>query len=284
MLEFDPTRPPATPRDAASVLVLRGREADGPFEVFCVERHPMSGFLGGAVVFPGGKVEPADADPAWRSLVTAPAERAARLADGAVDPHAIAIAACRELLEEGAVAPTVGDRLDAEGALTLRERVRRGASLRAELERLGLVLDLARLAPFGRWVTPEAESRRFDARFFLLALPHGQVGAHDDHETTTSFWATPSEVLSRWEAGRIQLAPPTTRALELLAGAATIDGAIAIAATQSLLPICPVFVPGDPVSFLALPGDPAHPVAEHRISGPTRFVLREGRFVSENPQ
>ena len=72
----------------------------------------------------------------------------------------------------------------------------------------------------------------------------------------------------------------------------------ALAAAQSLLPICPelVAVPmGGPrapqtprgadadAPFLALPGDPAHSLAGRRVAGPTRFVLRDARFVSEDP-
>lgn len=81
------------------------------------------------------------------------------------------------------------------------------------------------------------------------------------------------------------MAPPTTRALELLSSVASIEEAIALAEAQSLQPICPVFVPDEKAPFLALPGDPAHPIAERRIEGSTRFVLREGRFVSgEQPR
>jgi hypothetical protein len=35
--------------------------------------------------------------------------------------------------------------------------------------------------------------------------------------------------------------------------------------------------------MLALPGDPEHELSERRVEGPTRFVLRDGRFVSEDP-
>lgn len=248
-----------------------------------MKRHPRSGFLGGAVVFPGGKVDATDADASWEPLTTAPAPRSELFEAPDAGARALAIAACRELLEEAAILPVVGDAVDDQDARSLRATVREGASLRDELARRKLVLDIGRLVPFGRWVTPEAESRRFDARFYLLPLPPGQRGEHDAHETTTSFWATPQSVLERWIAGEIQMAPPTTRALELLSSVTSIEEALALAGTQSLLPICPVFVPDDHTPFLALPGDPAHPVAERRVDGCTRFVLRDGRFVSESP-
>jgi hypothetical protein len=155
--------------------------------------------------------------------------------------------------------------------------------LAGALARRGLRLALHELVPWARWITPAAESRRYDARFFLCALPPSQVGRHDEHETTMSFWARPRALLDRSVRGEIFLAPPTTRSLELLASTPDVRAACALAAEQSLRPICPLFVPDDVAPFLALPGDPAHAVRERRVAGPTRFVLREGRFVGEDP-
>ncbi|MFS8068014.1 MAG: hypothetical protein ACMG6S_16795 [Byssovorax sp.] len=94
-----------------------------------------------------------------------------------------------------------------------------------------------------------------------------------------SFWGRPRDVLDRFTRGEILLAPPTTRTLELLAEAGTVQGALALAGEQSLSPICPAFIAEDP-PYLALPGDPSHEVRERRIAGPTRFVLQDGRFIS----
>lgn len=152
--------------------------------------------------------------------------------------------------------------------------------LAAALRRRGLRLALDRLVPWARWVTPAAEGRRFDARFFLLELPPGQVGRHDKHNHHELLGA-PLGVLNRFTRGEIFLAPPTTRSLELLASAPDVRAAQALAGEQSLRPICPLFVPDDRAPFLALPGDRAHAVREPRVAGPTRFVLRDGRFVSE---
>src|ERR1700759_4952187 len=81
--------PEAKPRPAAPILLLR----DGPdgLEVFMVVRHHQIDFAGGALVFPGGRVEDAD-------HVLA-AELDARLA---FDPPTLPfrIAAIRETFEE----------------------------------------------------------------------------------------------------------------------------------------------------------------------------------------
>lgn len=270
---------PAAPRDAATVIVVR--DGGRRLEVFCVLRHARSSFLGGAVVFPGGKVDPADTADSWAARANAPPARAAAFAGDTAPARALCVAACRETLEEGAILPVDGALPDPEVALILQE-LAGGAALDAALEHRGLRLDLAALRPWARWITPEAEARRFDARFFLLALPEGQIGRHDDRETTMSFWATPAEVLDRAARGEIFIAPPTSRTLELLADVTDVPGALALAEQQALEPICPRFVPADP-PYLALPGDPSHELRERRTAGPTRYVLRGGRFVSEDP-
>jgi 8-oxo-dGTP pyrophosphatase MutT (NUDIX family) len=239
--------------------------------------------MGGAVVFPGGKVDALDASSTWEALASDPHPRASLLGIETVSARALAVAACRETLEEAGILPTSGAPLTADEVEIIREDVRLGrTSLADALASRGRKLALDALVPWARWITPEAESRRFDARFFLLALPEGQVGRHDEHETTLSFWATPKDVLDRFVRGEIFLAPPTTRALELLNSVPNVPKAMEIAEQQSLRPICPRFLPGDGGAppYLALPGDPSHEERERRVDGPTRFVLQDGIFVS----
>lgn len=281
LLDFDSHRAPVPPRDASTVLVLR--EGDAGISIFCVLRHAKSGFLGGAIVFPGGKVDASDTALLWETLASDPHPRASLLGIETVSARSLAVAACRETLEEAGILPVFGAPLTAKEVELIRDDARLGRSSLADaLAARGRKLALDALIPWARWITPEAESRRFDARFFLLALPEGQIGRHDEHETTLSFWATPKDVLDRFIRGEIFLAPPTTRALELLDSVPTIQKALEIAEHQSLRPICPRFLPGDGGAppYLALPGDPSHEVRERRVDGPTRFVLQDGIFVS----
>ena len=232
-------------------------------------------------------MDPEDGADAWTLgeaglLSTAPHARAAAMAGDDATAIALGVAACREGLEEAAIVPLDRTLPDAE-ILAMRKELEGGAAFAEVLRRRGARLDLGTLVPWGRWVTPEAEQRRFDARFFLLALPDQQLGAHDERETTHSFWGRPADVVKRFVGGEVFLAPPTLRSLELLADCATIEAAVALANEQSLLPICPRFVFDEKAPYLALPGDPSHEIAERRIAGKSRFVLRDARFLSEDP-
>ena len=128
-----------------------------------------------------------------------------------------------------------------------------------------------------------AESRRYDTRFYLFVAGDALTGAHDDHETTASFWAPPAAVLARFLAAELQLAPPTHRTLEILAGAPTAAAALALAEAACLDPVCPRLVSQDGSVALVLPGDPEHDVRTARSPGKSRYVLRGDRFLPEDP-
>lgn len=160
-------------------------------------------------------------------------------------------------------------------------------------EEAGLTVDAATLVPFAHWVTPSAEGKRFDARFFVAAAPLGQVARHDTVETVDILWATPAEVLARYERGELKLPPPTIRNLEDLSAHATVEDALAWARGRQVTPILPklvplgetlaIVLPWDP-EYAALPGegiaiDPAHQAARP----PSRFVLHEGRWWGRPP-
>lgn len=285
-LDIDLERQTVTPKDAATIILVRdGIEG---LEVFCVERSKQSRFVGGAVVFPGGKVDPSDLEDAWSTLTTDPrattAGHAEPFATDALHLRALAIAACRETLEEAALLFSAGEKrvTDAE-LLALREQcTTEPDALRVYLANNELKLDLGALHAFSRWVTPTAEARRYDTRFFLGVAPPEQTGAHDDFETTSSFWATPRSILDRNDRAEVTLLPPTHRSLSILAGAADVKGALALAAAADLSPIVPRAVKTDAGLALVLPGDPLHDVREPRSPGATRFVQRGKQWLPES--
>jgi 8-oxo-dGTP pyrophosphatase MutT (NUDIX family) len=278
MLDIEVGREGPPPRDAATLIVVR--DAPDGIEVFCVERNKKSRFLGGAIVFPGGKLDEADRDAAWAAHTTPTDDDAFR---------ALGVTACREALEEAAILPVEGGVVTHEDLLALRTRVdAKETTLLAFLAERSLRLDLAGLHPFARWLTPLVEARRYDTRFFLTVAPAGQIGAHDDFETMSSFWAAPEKLLARFLAGEVQLAPPTHRTLEFLARFAGVTEAIAATRAASLEVICPTLVPhkdpnGEETMALVLPGDPEHEIKESRVVGRSRYVLRAGRWLPENP-
>ncbi len=279
MLDLDPNRKGTEPRPAATVLWVR--EQAGEVEVFCVERNKKARFLGGAIVFPGGKVDPADAAPGWPA--TEPrAPRDASFADEATH-RALLVAVCRESLEEAALLPLAAGTTTHEELLALRAAMAAGSgSLREWLTTGGRTLDLASLRPFARWITPTVEARRYDTRFFVALAPAGQPGAHDNEETMASFWTTPAAVLERFAKNEVQLAPPTHRTLEQLAPAKTAADVFAIADANVLQPVCPELVQAEGTLALVLPGDPQHSIREARLPGKSRYVLRGEHWRAED--
>jgi 8-oxo-dGTP pyrophosphatase MutT (NUDIX family) len=217
----------APPRPAATVIVARDRPAGG-FEVLMLLRNLNSDFVGGAYVFPGGAVDPADgsSDAATRCAGLDDARASALLG---VDAGGLAywIACARELFEEAGLLLAHdhnGDRLDpADGALAARLATHRHElnagrlAFLDVLDREGLVLDAGALSYFAHWITPVGPPRRYDTRFFVAAAPPGQVPLHDDKELVANTWVAPDEALARHRDGAMQLILPTIKNLEAIA-------------------------------------------------------------------
>ena len=138
-----------------------------------VKRHHQIDFASGALVFPGGKIEAGDADPAWEALV---------LGWAAHDPQirALKIAAVREAFEEsGVLLARERDGSDwkaTEAAAACRDKIAKGEMAFLDLVKsLGVVLDLDGMATFARWITPKGMPKRFDAYFYIAVAPADQL-------------------------------------------------------------------------------------------------------------
>ena len=281
---------PANPRPASTVVVLRDG-SDRP-EIFLVRRHERTAFMGGAHVFPGGRVDPSDAtaDPSWcDGLVQAHRQLAALPTGEAAAYH---VAAARELFEEaGALLARTRDGQPvsfAGDSMRARFRQYRGdvyghaLSFRAVMLREQLRLALDELLLFAHWVTPPIDARQFDTRFFMARLPRGQVPAHDQTETTHSAWMSATAAIEEAEAGRIVLPPPTWTTLRELESLKSVDDAMAWARGRRVVRRQPELLERDGRRILLLPGDPLH--SEHSggdAPHETRFVSVDGRWRAE---
>lgn len=284
MYEVKADGEPVTPKDAATLILVRaGGTGPSGVEIFGVERNKKSAFMGGAIVFPGGKLDPSDVVDEWTPLTTPPrTPQRGSVPFTANDAHfrSLAIAAARETLEEAAILPVTDGTLTDEELLKLRVDLKENPNaLRAMLSTRKMRLDLGALHPFSRWITPPHEARRFDTRFFVAIAPKGQTGAHDEYETMSSFWASPEDIMRRYYANEVTLMPPTLRTVQLIGECKGTEGVLALAHSSNLDPIMPkVLRDAENKLTLLLPGDPEHDVKEQRIAGTTRYVMRENRF------
>jgi 8-oxo-dGTP pyrophosphatase MutT (NUDIX family) len=189
------------------VLALSARRRG--FDVLMVRRNPKSAFMGGAHVFPGGAVDPADHGPDAREVVAW---------QGAPEEHPWRAAALRELAEEAGVL-LCSQPPKYEG--------QEGADLYRLLRDAGAVLDAGRLEYVSNWVTPLGPPRRFDTRFFVTRVPAGTAITSDGREVFDAVWVDPSEALENSRSGSWQIELPTAVHLELLAGFGSADEVVA---------------------------------------------------------
>jgi 8-oxo-dGTP pyrophosphatase MutT (NUDIX family) len=219
-------------RDAATVVLLRDG-ADG-LETWMLTRARELTFAGGMTVFPGGRVDDADAD---LPFVTGGLADAVARFDGD-DRLALALigAAVRETFEETGVLLTVPP-ADLAAARSDVEAGRQafGALLAAH----GLQVDTAAVRPWARWITPPGEVRRYDTRFFVAALPDGAYAEDVTTESVHAAWVTVAQALDRARSGERYLLPPTVTTLATLERYATVADVLAAAAGRSLEPVQP---------------------------------------------
>lgn len=281
---------PSNPRPAATVVVLRDSSL-GP-EVFLVRRHESTAFMGGAHVFPGGRVDAADGDgdAAWCDGILHAVAQLPSLPPA--DAVAFHVAAARELFEEAGVllARGVDGAFVSLAAASGRERFKQArydvhggrTTLRRIVEREHLRLALDALILFAHWVTPPIDTRQFDTRFFMARVPPHQTPAHDDTETTHSAWVRPADAIAQAEAGDIVLPPPTWTTLRELESFVSVEDAIAWARRRRIVRRMPLAHEEHGRRLLVLPGDPEHPDPpgdEPPVE--TRFVLIEKRWRPE---
>ena len=260
-------------RDAATVLVLR--DGDDGLEVFMLRRNLNSDFVGGAYVFPGGAVDPADRhadlEPLCEGRTDADASRRLGVESGGL---AFWVAAIRESFEEAGLLlayDTDGEFVDLDNAADVarwsahRTEVDQGRRRIVELcstEALRLAVD--RMHYFGHWITPEGAPRRYDTRFFVTGAPANQTPLHDDHEVIANEWIRPAEALRRFREGSMVMLPPTVSSLKAMARFESASDALTAATEIAHVPaVLPRVVSVDGGMRIVLPGDPDYDTGSH---------------------
>ena len=277
-----------TPQPSASVIILRDSDACG-VELLMLQRHVNSSVLGGAYVFPGGKLDAADAQlDAAQHLDLSLAHMHATLAEPDTAPSpgaALYVAALRETFEECGV--LFAHDATQQTVQAAAQRLANGEAFNSMLSALGLRLLCSAMHPWSRWITPQTSAaavnpRRFDTRFFVAAMPAGQTARHDTHETTDSTWLNPQQALHQYWERQIELAPPQIMLLAQLARFASVAAVIDSARSNTPRLILPEALHHNGEFALCYPGDVAHSVAQAAMPGPTRFYFRNQRFEPED--
>jgi 8-oxo-dGTP pyrophosphatase MutT (NUDIX family) len=230
----------------AATLILVRERSSGPPELLMVERAAGMAFAGGALVFPGGRIDEAD-----RALGTDAAAK---------------VAAIRETLEEVAIPVGIDPLPSRERSLELQRELIADRPLNEMVE--AETLRLEALTPLARWVPKFHAKRRFDTLFFLARAPEGDWTPNTiPGECAGAEWVTAANVLDRDRAGQVQLIFPTRRTLERLAQHDSFDTMVADALAHSLEPVTPWVEERDGERFITIPEGMGYPVTQEKLEG-----------------
>lgn len=242
--ESDPL-PEAIP--AATLVIFRERD-DGPPELLMVERAKAMAFAGGALVFPGGRIDRGD-----RTLAAIPPHDRFDDADAR-------IAAIRETVEEAGLAIGL-DPVPSAGTLErMRAALHAGKPLAEALEAEGTTLLLDRLEPFARWRPAHRGMRLFDTWFYLARAPEGMDASVDRTENVCLSWMRAADVLADADAGRATIIFPTRRNLERLALFGSFEEAVVHSRAHPIGVITPWTEDRDGVPHLCIPDHLGYPI------------------------
>lgn len=191
----------------AATLVIMRPSADAGDEILLVKRSAKMVFAAGAVVFPGGRIDPDDHVVAERHGWTSdPADGAAR------------VAAIRETIEETGLAVGWSALSDPATIATIRRELLGGRDLSSILDSRSERLELDSLVPFARWCPNFKETRTFDTRFYAVQAPeHDHQLTIEEAEHSHIFWSRADQALEAADRGEVSVIFPTRRNLERLA-------------------------------------------------------------------
>ncbi|MCA1748661.1 MAG: NUDIX hydrolase [Parasphingopyxis sp.] len=252
-----------TPGIPAATLVLMRDRAEGDPELLMVERHRKMAFAGGAMVFPGGRIDAGDHALAANDRLVSGAPADALQTAGR-------IAAIRETLEETGVAVGFDPMPDDVGAAQMREGLHEDGDFGAMLAAAGHRLDLSVMTPWARWKPNFKQERTFDTWFFIAEAPHRARAEADGGESVSSRWASAAELLEDAEAGRCSVIFPTKRNLERLAAQPDFAAARAHAEAHEVRLITPFVEDRADGKWLCIPEQAGYPITAEKLDRLTR--------------
>lgn len=168
------TNKPVTPRDAATLIVVR-HGPDGP-AVLMGQRSRRAKFVPGSFVFPGGRLDSHDWQARPATPLSAPVAKMG-LRGNAAKANALGMAAIRETYEETGLLLAADGDVGATDDDTWRE-----------MRTLGKAPDLARLAYVARAITSPYSPIRFHARFFMATYRAEDGGLGGSGELSDLQW------------------------------------------------------------------------------------------------
>lgn len=247
---------------AATLVVMRER-GRGPPELLMVERTARMAFAGGAMVFPGGRIDQEDRQLAagfWQA------------------DAAFRVAGIRETLEESGIPVGLDPAIGPAVAARLQAELHAGAPFAGLLAREAIALRLDALTPFARWKPAFHQARIFDTIFFIAEAPAGDWQPRPQAgECEAVEWLAAQEVLDRVARGEASAIFPTVRNLERLARFDSIAAARADAAAHPVETITPWIADHDGEPHLFIPEGLGYPVTREPLASVRRGV-GEGIF------
>jgi 8-oxo-dGTP pyrophosphatase MutT (NUDIX family) len=264
-IDDDGSLVPAIP--AATLVLFRERDS-GPPELLVVERSAKMAFAGGAIVFPGGRIDDDD-------HVIAADSRYFGVAHALeIDEAAARVAAIRETLEESGMAIGFSSAPAQSWIEAAQARLHARELFSTLLNEAQATLDLDPLIPFARWRPNFREARVFDTRFYIASVPaDAPEPVVDQTENVLSFWASATDLLAAADVGKVKVIFPTRRNLERLALFEDFSSAEAHARAIPVEIICPYFEDRDGERHLCIPTHLGYPVTSEVMT----TVVRGGR-------
>lgn len=230
---------PVTPIPAATVISLR--DTPTGMEVLMVQRTKKADFAGGALLFPGGKVDNSDYE-------VLKLDRCSLPNDVPDNQKAIRVAGVREMFEEagllfvrdnGNTQVISKERAEALNNIYRQDLLSQKITFHEMIETENLVVASDLLIPFAHWITPTTGRKRFDTHFLVAQSPNGHIASHDGSETLDTVWIDPLTAITEAEEGKRRVVFPTRMNLKKISESTTAESAIKLAKITPVVTVLP---------------------------------------------